>query len=115
MILNEGMEELATQFASLIAQGQWGTGTTTPTVDDTSLQTAVASSLLDVTSAVSGGSVQFTHNLPSTASNGSSLTEFELRFTNGDSLNRSVGGAIAKTSSFTVITLSTINFIRGNQ
>ena len=115
MLLDEGMEELATQFVSLIDKGQWGTGTTTPTITDTGLETAVAATLLDVTSSVSGASVQFTHEVPSTAGNSNNLTEFELRFTNGDSLNRSVGGAIAKTSSFKVITLSTINFVRSNQ
>jgi len=114
MLLNEGMNELADQFADLIAKGQWGTGTTAATTSDTGLETAVATTLITPTSANSGASAQFTHTLPSTTGNGNSLIEYELQFTNGDSLTRSVGTAIAKTASFRIITISTINFVRGN-
>jgi len=114
MILNEGLAELANQFADLITNGQWGTGTTAATTSDTGLETAVGATLLAVTGVNSVASAQFTHTLPSTTGNGNSITEFELQFTNGDSLSRVVGTAISKTASFRVITISTVNFVRGN-
>lgn len=111
-IVDEGLEELANQFKDLITQGQWGTGTTLPTTADTGLETAVGATLLTVSTGASGAASQFTHVLPSTTGNGNDLTEFELQFSNGDSLNRSVGGAITKTNSFSITTIATINFTR---
>jgi len=112
VLLNEGLNKLATEFASLITQGQWGTGTTLETVGDTGLETPLASTLLNVSAVSSNNSCQFTHTIPSTTANGVALTEYELRYANGDSLNRVVGGAVNKTASFDVITISTINFVR---
>lgn len=113
VLLDEGFEELATQFVNLVTDGQWGTGTATPTTTDTGLGTPVAATLLSLNGASSGNCAQFTHEMNSTIGNGSDFTEFELRFANGDSLNRNLGGAITKTASFEIITISTINFTRG--
>ena len=112
-LLNEGLDELATQFASLISKGQWGTGTTLPTPSDTGLETPVAATLLSVTASSSGNSAQFTHEVNSVLGNSNDLTEFELQFASGDSLNHTLGGPISKTSSVEVTTITTVNFIRG--
>lgn len=110
VILNEGLEEIASRLAVDITQGQWGTDTTLATANDTGLGTAVAATLLTLDSkTASGNSVNFTHTTPSTAGNGNSLAEFELRFDNGDSLNRSVGGSFSKTNSFDVTTITIVN------
>ena len=113
VLLDEGLTELAEQFASLISKGQWGTGTTTPVVTDTGLETAVAATLLSVTAISSANAAQFTHEVSSALGNGSNLTEYELQFTDGSSLNRTVGGQIVKTSSFEITTITNVNFIRG--
>lgn len=112
VLLDEGLEELGTQFATLITQGQWGTGTALPIPTDTGLGAAVATTLAGLTITTSGNSVQFTHNLVAATANPSALTEFELRYSGGDSLNRTLGGTINKTSSFEVVTITTVNFIR---
>jgi hypothetical protein len=88
VLLNEGLERLATLFSSDITKGQWGTGTTLPTQSDTGLETPVAATLLDVTSSSSGNSSQFTHTVTSALGNGNDLTEFELQFGNGDSFKQ---------------------------
>jgi hypothetical protein len=113
VILDEGLTRVAELHASDIAQGQWGIGTAVPAPSDTGLGSAVVSTLLNVTGSSSGNSAQFTHTVPSTSGNGVDLTEFELRFGNGDSLNRTVGGAISKTSSFDLTTITTVSFVRG--
>ena len=114
MVLTDvGLNETATRFANEITKAQWGTGTATPTTSDTGLGSAIPSTLLDVTSTTSGTSAQFTHTVPSTEANGYELTEFDLRFDDGTNLNRTLGGAISKTSAFEVVTISTINFVRG--
>lgn len=112
MLLNEGLTQLATQTKSDLANGQWGTGTTTPAPTDTGLETPVVATLDTVTTSSSGASVTVNHLVESTEANGSDLTEFEVQFTNGDSLLRVVGGAISKTSSIEVKTIVNINFVR---
>lgn len=113
MIIDEGLNEIATRIASDITKGQWGTGTTAEAATDTGLETAVAATLLTLTAATaSGNSAQFVHELSSALGNSNTLTEFELQFDDGDSLNRTVGAGIAKTSSFTMTTITGVNFVR---
>lgn len=112
VLLDEGLEEMANQFKSLITKGQWGTGTATPTTTQTCLGSALPTTLLTVDNAQSGNTVQFTHTVPSTVANSEDLTEYELQFANGDSLNRSVNGAISKTQNFEIVTITGVTFIR---
>lgn len=112
VLQDEGLTELAQQFADLIANGQWGTGTASPTPTDGALGSAIVDTLIAPTGDSSGNTVQFTHSVPSTVGNPYDLTEHELQFTSGDSLNRTVGGAISKTTSFELITITTISFVR---
>jgi len=112
MILNEGLIQLASNFAADITNGQWGTGTAIPTPTDTGLGSAIPSTLIALTSTSSGTTAQFTHVVPSTSANGYDLTEFELEFSGGQSLNRSLGGAISKTSNIELTTICTVSFIR---
>lgn len=112
VLLDEGIEKIADTLGTDITKGQWGTGTTAPAVDDTGLETPVAASLLTLSSAVSGSTIQFTHTLNTSTGNGNDLTEYELQFSDGTSLNRSVGGAISKTSSVSITTISQITVLR---
>ncbi|GAF76349.1 unnamed protein product [marine sediment metagenome] len=111
--LDEGINEVALRHASDITKGQWGDDNTNPAVTDTGLISPIASTLITVAATNSGNSAQFTHTVPSTTANGNTLREFELQFDNGVSLNRTVGGDVAKTSSFIVTTISTVSFVRG--
>lgn len=115
IILDIGLTETASRFASDITQGQWGTGTSIPAPTDTGLESGTAGSLLTMTASSSGNSAQFTHTLGSTLVNGIDLTEFEIIFDDAGStsFNRTVGGAINKTASFDVVTITTVSFIRG--
>ena len=113
VILNQGLDTLTEQIAPLFSKGQWGTGTTIPDVTDTDLETAVAATLLATTSTTSGTSVQLTHELSSTLGNGSALTEFSIKFSDDESFDRTVGGAVNKTSEIQLTTITTVNIIRG--
>lgn len=114
VVLNEGLERLAVNFASDITNGQWGSGTTLPTTSDTGLETAIGASLLAVTASSSGTQAQFNHEVDSVTANGNTFAEFELQFSNGDSFNRVIGGTFAKTSSVEVVTITTVSFIRSS-
>ena len=113
MLLDEGLNELADQFVDLIAYGQWGTATTLPTTTDVGLGSPVTATKIAPTGINSGAAVQFTHVVSSALGNGNTLTEFELQFTNGDSLMRQIGGPVSKTASFELTTIVTINILRG--
>lgn len=112
VILDEGLNKFASDAVSDITKGQYGTGTTEPKVNDTGLETPVATTLLATTNTSSGNSTQLTHTVPSTVANGNSLTEYELQFSDGTSLNRSLQGTITKSASFEVVTISTVSFVR---
>lgn len=112
MILDEGLEELASRFAADVTLGQWGTGTAVPSATDTGLGSAIPDTLIALTSTSSGNSSQFTHEVSSAEGNGFDLTEHELEFDNNVSFNRSLGGPISKTASFELTTLVTVSFVR---
>lgn len=115
VIQDNGINELATRFASDITQGQWGVSTGTATVTDTGLGNGIADTKNALSTATSSGnSSQFTHDTLSTEGNSSDLTEFGVIFDDGTTFfNRSVGGAITKTNDFDINTVVTISFIRG--
>lgn len=110
VLLTDGFEELSNQFKDLVDEGQWGTGTTTPAVSDSDLETATSGTDKTLITGSSGSTSQFTHELTSADGNGSDLTEYVLRFVNGDCLMHVVGGAISKNNTFDLTTLVNINF-----
>lgn len=113
VLLDEGLTEVAERLAADITKGQWGTGTTAATTSDTGLETPVAATLLTLDSATtSGNAILFQHTVSTALGNGSTFAEFELQFDDGNSLNRSVGATFAKTASFEVTTLVTLNIVR---
>jgi hypothetical protein len=113
VLLNEGLNKLATEVGNVVTYGQWGTGTADPLITNTGLGSALPDSLNAVGSAVSGRSCQFTHTTLTTESNGNTMTEYELRFTNGDSLNRILVAGIPKTSTYQVQSITSVTFTRG--
>lgn len=113
MIPDAGLNKSAAILAAAVTKGEWGTGTNLPAAGDTDLQTPVAATLLDLeTPTVSGSGIQFEHNLSSGLGNGSTLTEFALKFSDGTILTRSLGGPIIKTSAYTVNVITQFNILR---
>ena len=113
VLLDVGLNEVADRLAPLVTEGIWGSGTTDPSPSDTGLETPIGSSNKTVTGTTSSNSMKFTHELTSTDSNGETLTEYGLKFDDATFLNRNLSGAISKTASFEVTTISTINILRG--
>jgi hypothetical protein len=112
MILDEGLSSITNTLSGVVSTGQWGTGTALPTPTDTGLLAPVASTLVAVTSSVSGQSVQFEHILNSAAGSGNTLNEFGITLSDGSDLTRAVGGGIIKTTSFQLTTIANINLLR---
>jgi len=114
VITTEGLNTAAEKMAALITVGQWGTGTSNPSITDTALETPVAATSLALSSTVVGNTIQFTHIVNTSTGNGNVLTEYELSYATGENFNRSVGGAINKDSSVSLTTISQITMLRGN-
>lgn len=112
VVTNTGLNKTASSFTALITTGQWGEGTTDPSVSDTGLTTALSSTLTTVSATTSGNSSQFVHTLSATTANGEALTEYELRFSDGTNFNHTLGGTFNKSSSNILTTISTIGFNR---
>jgi len=113
VLLDNGLDELAQQFPTLISNGQWGSGTANPSPTDTTLLIPISATDLSMSSTNSGNTSEFTHTVNSSTANGSAFSEFGIKFSDGTFLNRSLGGTFTKQSSFDVITITTINFTRG--
>lgn len=80
-------------------QGQLGTGTTTPTEDDTALETPVAATLSDLTSTVSDKQLVLDYTLNSSTGNGNAFAEYECQFNAGSTNgNRVIFSALTKVS-----------------
>ena len=81
-------------------KGQLGTGTTAPTEDDTGLETADATTLIDLTSTKTDRQLVLNYTLPSPTGNGNTYTEYEVRFNSGNTNgNRIVFTGLAKIAS----------------
>ena len=114
MLLNEGLEETATQYKDLITKGQWGTATTTPVITDLGLGLPISSTLLAMTSTSNGNGIKLTHNVNSATANGEAFSEHETQFADGSSFNKIVLNVIInKTSAFSVSTDTIVTFLRG--
>jgi len=112
VLLDAGLNALATNLGGDITKGQWGENSDTPSPTDTGLTSPIASTLITTTNTASNNTMQAAHTVNSTLANGETFTEFELQFSNGDSLMRSVGGSVSKTSTNEVTTVTGVNFVR---
>ena len=99
VLLNEGLNKVRDVLSENLEKGQNGTGTTDAKQTDTGLETPVSATLLTLNSkSVSDKQVTVEHRLDSLTGNGSDFSELEIRFTNGDSLNRIVHNPLTKDS-----------------
>lgn len=103
MILDEGLNEIRDLLYDNLTAGQSGTGTTLPTTADTGLETPVAATLNTLSSKTKTDKMlTVNHLVDSSEANSSTLTECEVRFSGGESLNRVVHAGISKTSDIEV-------------
>lgn len=72
-------ESILSWMASTITQGEVGTGTTSPTADDTDLESPISGTLKNLTSyEVDSGVITFDYELDETEAVGYTITEFGL-------------------------------------
>jgi hypothetical protein len=114
MIVDNGLNKVATLLSTNIVRSKWGQGSALPTPSDTGLAIPINASSATLTSTLSGNSVQFTANISSTTANTTGFSEYVLIFSSGTTFTRSIGAPFTKTSSYEVTTISTINCIRSN-
>ena len=111
-ISDAGINRIVTLTVADIDDGRAGTGTTLPTEADTDLETAVAATEADVTVTSVDKGFSVTHVILSTAGNGSSLTEWQIRMNSeATQLNRVVTAAVVKTSVLEVTKITLFDFI----
>lgn len=76
----EGLNKIRDLINADIDKGQLGTGTTASSPNDTSLETADATTLLALTSqTVADRMIKFIYTLPNTGGTSTTYTEFELQ------------------------------------
>lgn len=98
-ILNEGLNKVRDLVDDDLDKGQAGTGTTAPTASDTGLETPVVATLASLTGTTKKDkAIQTEYEIDSVTGNGNNLSEYEIRFTDGTSLNRVVHASVSKTS-----------------
>ena len=99
VLLNDGKNRIRDLIDSDLNNGQWGTGTTAATPDDTGLETPVAATAKAVTTTLTDKQITIDHNLPSTDGNGNTLSEFIIDQNSGtDTLLRNVVTGLSKES-----------------
>jgi hypothetical protein len=103
MILNEGLNRVRDLVDAGLDKGQCGDDDTLPTATDTGLGSAIATTLLTLTSTTKTDKMITTnHNISSVTANGETFKEHEIRFANGDSFNHVVHASVSKSSSVEV-------------
>jgi hypothetical protein len=114
VIYNQGLERVAESLKLVLNQGQWGSGTTSPTITDTGLETPIASTQLPTNNTRVNNTVQITHEVNTVTANGEELTEYEIQFGSDDvGMGRTLKGPITKTDDIQVTTIATYNILRG--
>jgi len=97
MITQNTLDSVRDYLASLASQGEVGTGTTDPTVGDTSLENPIAGTKKALDDAITEtNTITFVYSLGASEANGNNITEFGLW--NSDLISRVVFSAITKTS-----------------
>ena len=102
MKLNSYINKLAQWINDDITEGVLGTGTTTPTSDDNGLENPDETTAKTVEKELSGNTVKFTYTLYSTDGT-YTITEFGLRNSSGEYINRDVFPEITKDGTMDLI------------
>ena len=97
MITQNTLDAVRDYVAGLASRGEVGTGTTSPSVGDTSLESPISGTKKALTETRTDGNIiTFVYNLGASEANGYDITEFGLW--DGDLLSRIVFSATSKTS-----------------
>jgi hypothetical protein len=101
-----------TQFASAMSdeatQGQAGTGTTSPALGDTALETPLAATKLALDSSTpSSNTFQTSHTIDSTTATGNTFTEWAVLAADDTLLSRAVTAGVTHTSSDEITKITT--------
>jgi len=102
MKLNSYLNKLAQWINDDITKGICGDGSTTPTADDTSLESPISATEKSVEKELSGNSIKFTYTLYSTDGE-FTITEFGLKNDSGEFISRDVFPEIVKDSTVDLI------------
>lgn len=113
VLTNDALTKVVNLIGAELSTGEWGTGTSTPSVTDSDLETPTAGTSFSLTKTVSGPTIQMTHTLPSTSGNGNTLTEYGNKFSDSTLLNRVLIGGIVKTSSIEINTITAMTVKNG--
>jgi len=111
VILDEGLNKLRDLTNTNLTQGQAGIGTSTATPEDSGLDEAAGATLKTLSNNVSDRLLTATFILATTDGNGLLLTEFENRFSTGESLIRIRHTGIAKDNVKELTYIITYEFI----
>lgn len=112
MVAVKGLKNwLRDQLASSIGNGEYGTGTTDATEEDTDLQTAVGATLKAVTTTKTDRQVEFTHQLTTAEGNGNDLSEFGIFLDDGTLLARVNFAPVTKQSTENWVTIISFRFV----
>lgn len=97
VVLNEGMDRVTELLLADVFKCQAGTGTTSPMITDTGLETADATTLAVPTTESGDQAFQVTFLIPSTTGSGNVYSEEEIQIDSGDtSFNRIVHTGLTK-------------------
>lgn len=88
VMLNKGLKKVRDLIDINLTKGQAGTGTSTATPEDSGLDEAQSGTLKTLSNNVTDRLLTTSFTLATTDGNGLSLTEFENRFTSGESFVR---------------------------
>lgn len=104
MMTQEGLNRARDLIKNDLVNGQAGTDGTLPTKNDTALVAPINSTLLALTftTGSSPASINCIHSIGTGFGNTNSLQEWELQFSNGDTLCRIVTTSLSKTSTISV-------------
>jgi len=115
VLINEGLNRVRDLVDNDIFKGQAGTDTTAPSESDTGLNSAVAATLLVVSTSVADKTLKVSHVIDSSTATGNTFSEWEVQLNSGgESLNRSVTAGVAHTSSDELTKITTF-FFRNSQ
>ena len=111
---NGGLNRVRDLFTTDLFKAQAGTGTNAPTANDTALQTAVAATLLTVSSSKADKAVQVTHTINPGIADSSALSEQEIQTNSGSTeFNRITHTALTKGANDQFNYITTIFFEAG--
>lgn len=108
VIVNDGLAEIVSAVEALIDSGAYGTGTTTVSETDTTVEGKLNDTDNTVSVSSASGSISVVHTTSSTEGNGSTLGNFGLEDSDTTLLTHNNVTPIVKNSTKEIVTTTTI-------